>query len=243
MARPTGYEPLNTPKPVADDLWIVDGPAIRFYGMPFSTRATIVRLSGGGLWVHSPTALDAGLAEAVAALGLVRHLVAPNWIHYAHVRDWQARFPEALAWAAPGVAKRAESRGMAIRFDRDLGQDAPADWAGEIDQMIVRGSKIHREAVFSHRVSRTLILTDLIENFEADKLGFWMRLITRIGGMQAPNGRMPPDMRASFRDRAVLREDLARMIAWQPDRVILSHGACIEADAELALRRAFRGLV
>ena len=29
------YEPLNTLKPVAEDIWIVDGPAIRFYGMPF----------------------------------------------------------------------------------------------------------------------------------------------------------------------------------------------------------------
>lgn len=239
----TGYEPLNTPKPVAAKIWIVDGPAIRFYGMPFSTRATIVRLADGGLWVHSPTFLNEELAEALGALGPVHHLVAPNWIHYAYVREWQARFPEALAWAAPGVVNRAESRGMDIRFDHDLGQEAPAAWSGEIDQMIVRGSKIHREAVFFHHASRTLILTDLIENFEPDKIGFWMRLITRIGGIQAPHGRMPPDMRATFRDRDALRADLARMIGWAPERVILSHGACIEADAEGALWRAFRGLV
>lgn len=36
--------------------------------------------------------------------------------------------------------------------------------------MIVRGSSVHREAVFFHRASRTLILTDLIENFEPAKL-------------------------------------------------------------------------
>ena len=48
----TGYEPLNTLKPVGKDLWLIDGPAIRFYGMPFSTRATVIRLADGGLWVH-----------------------------------------------------------------------------------------------------------------------------------------------------------------------------------------------
>ena len=63
--RPTGYEPLNVPKPVADEIWVIDGPAIRFYGMPFSTRATVVRLASGALWVHSPTHLSAGLAAEV----------------------------------------------------------------------------------------------------------------------------------------------------------------------------------
>ncbi len=47
----TGYEPLNTPKPVADDIWVIDGPAIRFYGMPFSTRATLIRLEIFSVWL------------------------------------------------------------------------------------------------------------------------------------------------------------------------------------------------
>jgi hypothetical protein len=239
----TGYEPLDLPKPVAEDIWIVDGPAIRFYGMPFSTRATIVRLASGGLWVHSPTRLTAALAEKVEALGPVRHLIAPNWIHYAYVADWQARFPEAEVWAAPGVAERAEKHGIALRFDHRLTQGAPAAWAGEIDQMIVRGSKAHREAVFFHRASATLILTDLIENFEPRKIGFWMRLATWLGGIQAPQGGMPRDMRATFRDRAALREDLRRMIDWGPERVILAHGRWFERDGAAELRRAFRGLI
>jgi hypothetical protein len=239
----TGYEPLDLPKPLADDIWIVDGPAIRFYGMPFSTRATVVRLADGGLWVHSPTRLSPALAKRVAAMGPVRHLVAPNWIHYAYVADWQARFPDAEAWAAPGVVERAKKRGMALHFDHRLTQDAPAAWAGQIDQMIVRGSKIHREAVFFHRASATLILTDLIENFEPHKLGPFMRLATRLGGIQAPHGGMPRDMRATFRDRAALRADLRKMIDWAPERVILAHGRCHEKDGAAELRRAFRGLI
>ena len=241
-ARPTGYEPLDTLKPVADDIWLVDGPAIRFYGMPFSTRATVVRLTSGALWVHSPTRLTAALAGEVAALGPVAHLVAPNWIHYAYVSDWQARFAQATAWAAPGVAARAQKRAMPVQFDRDLGATAPVDWAGEIDQLIVRGSPIHREAVFFHRMSKTLILTDLIENFEPGKLGFWVRVATRLAGNQEPGG-MPRDMRATFRDRAALKEDVERMIGWQPERVILSHGRWYASGGAAALKRAFRWLL
>lgn len=236
----TGYEPLDTPKPVARDIWIVDGPAIRFYGLPFSTRATILRLADGGLWVHSPTRLTETLAGKVAALGPVRHLVAPNWIYYAYVGAWQARFPQAESWAAPGVAERAARRGMDLRFDHALEQVPPASWAGQIDQMIVRGSKIHREAVFFHRASRTLILTDLIENFEPGKLGVWFRLAARLAGIRDPDGKAPIDMRQTFRDRAALREDVARMIGWAPERVILAHGRWYERNGTAELRRAFR---
>lgn len=237
----TGYEPLNTLKPVAPDIWVIDGPAIRFYGMAFSTRATVVRLAGGDLWVHSPTALVDGLVEELRSLGPVRHLVAPNWIHYAYIAEWQAAFPGARAWAAPGVAARAAKRGMVVRFDYDLGAEAEAPWAGQIDQMIVEGSKVHREAVFFHKSSKTLILTDLIENFEPQNLPWWMRILARAAKITDPDGQMPRDMRATFRaHRDQLRRAVLRMIDWAPERVIVAHGRWYKRDGVAELRRAFR---
>jgi len=239
MAGATGYEPLQTLKPVAPDLWIVDGPAIRFYGMPFSTRATVVRLESGELWVHSPILLTEPLRAALDALGPVRHLIAPNWIHYAYISEWQAAWPQAQSWAAPGVAERAASRGMDITFDHDLSDTAPEAWAGQIDQMIVKGSKLHREAVFFHCASRTLILTDLIENFEPAKLPWWMRPVVRLAGISHPKGHMPPDMYATF-DKAQLGASVQAMLDWGPERVILAHGHWYEANGAEALQRAFR---
>ena len=57
---PATYPPLDTLKRVCDDVWIVDGPVIRF-GMPwpklpFPTRMTVLRL-GSRLFIHSPTPL------------------------------------------------------------------------------------------------------------------------------------------------------------------------------------------
>lgn len=241
MSPATGYEPLNRLKPVAPEIWLIDGPAIRFWGMPFSTRATVVRLAGGDLWVHSPTFLTEALRQEVAALGPVRHLIAPNWIHYAHVGAWKTAFAEATAWLAPGVAARAEKQGIDLPAGRDLGAEAPAAWAGQIDQIIAGGSALHREAVFFHRPSRTLILTDLIENFEPRKLPWWMRPLAWLGGIAEPGG-MPRDMRATFRDRAALRAAVATMIGWRPERVILAHGRWFRDNGEAELRRAFAWL-
>ena len=54
------YQPIDTLKRVADEIWIVDGPIIgfRYLGvvLPFPTRMTIVRLAGGGSgFIHRPS--------------------------------------------------------------------------------------------------------------------------------------------------------------------------------------------
>jgi hypothetical protein len=245
MTRPTGYEPLFVLQPIGEEIWLVDGPAISFYGMPFSTRMTVVRLADGTLWVHSPIAADDGLLGAVDALGPVRHLVAPNWIHYAYIPQWQARYPEAQTHAAPKVKERAQHRGVSLRIDHRLTDDPPADWAGQIDQLIAWGSRVHQEAVFFHRRSRTLVLTDLIENFEPEKLPLCMRPLIRLAGIRAPHGGVPRDMRLSFRmSRGLprLRAAVDQMIAWNPRRVVVAHGRWFEEDGGGALERAFAWL-
>lgn len=233
------YEPLNTLKPVADDLWIVDGPRIRFYGMPFPTRMTAIRLGNGDIWIHSPIRLNERLKSEIGALGPILHLIAPNWIHYAHLNEWRAAFPTARSYCAPGVQERASRRGVRLICDEPLTDIPPRLWAGEIDQLIVKGSRIHREVVCFHIKSKTLILTDLIENFPPEVAPWWLRPLLWIAGVRAPHGAAPRDMRLSFRDRAALRESVCRMIEWAPERIIIAHGDWFDSDGVSHLKRAF----
>ncbi len=182
------YAPLFTLKPVAPDLWIVDGGTIRMSWLglriPFPTRMTVVRLRDGGLWLHSPVALTPELRDTVTRLGPVRYLVSPNKIHYWWIGSWREAFPEALACGLPEAAPNARHRGVV--FDRMLGSEADPAWAGEIDQVLVPGAYL-TEAVFLHRASCTAILADLIENFELQRLAspFW-RFLVRLSGAAAP---------------------------------------------------------
>lgn len=241
------YEPLDTPKPVAPDLWIVDGPVIGMdfplgFRVPFTTRMTVVRLRGGGLWLHSPTRFTPELAERVRALGPVAHLVSPNFIHYAAVPDWSRAFPDATRWAAPGVRERAQSLGVTLTFDADLGDTPPPEWAEDLDQLLFAGSRVMREVVFLHRASRTAVLTDLIENIELDRVSWRWRWLLRLTGAADPDGKAPVDVRALFTDRDAARASLARLLAWAPERVILAHGRWYDRDGLNELRRAFRWL-
>lgn len=240
------YSPLNILKPVADNIWIVDGPVIRF-GMPwpkvpFPTRMTVVRLAGGNLFLHSPTPLTFELRTDIATHGRPRFIVGPNRIHYWWIPDWHAAFPDAGVYLAPRIREQA---GRRIDFD-GLGLDRASGypWDAEIATLPVT-SRYMTEVVFFHRASRTLILTDLIENFEPRKLNFAMRWLTRLGGVQNPNGSMPRDMRLAFGKlhRRQLRAAVETMIGWNPERVILAHGRWYETGGAQELRRAFRWLL
>ena len=237
------YPPLGTLKGVAEDVWVVDGPIIRFGmpwpKMPFPTRMTIVRLNGRDLFVHSPTPLAPALKEAIAALGMVRWIIGPNRLHYAWIPDWHADYPDAAVYLSPRI--REQSRGRIDFAASMLEQDHGYPWDKELATLPVTGSFM-TEVEFFHYESRTLILTDLIENFESDKLDSWpMRWLTRVGAVLDPDGSMPRDMRLTFRKhRAGLRAAVETMVSWNPEQIILAHGRCYGSDGAAELRRAFR---
>jgi hypothetical protein len=182
------YEPLNEYKPFASDVGIVDGPLehLTIAGvrlpLPFTTRMTVVRLKNGDLFLHSPIAFDAGLAEQLKSMGPIRHLVSPNQFHYAHIGEWSRAFPDAVTWASPHVRERARARGVDVQFKRDLGTEPPDEWRDEIEQTVIPGG-FFGEIVFFHKHSKTLILADTILNLELDKLGQPWRFATWITGM------------------------------------------------------------
>ena len=112
---------------------MVDGAPQRVLGLSLPTRMTVLRLADGGLWLHSPTRHTPALQEALAELGPVRHLVAPNTAHWVHASPWHKAVPDAKLWAAPGVADRARGRYVHLRVSGGtLGDAAPPDWDGQI---------------------------------------------------------------------------------------------------------------
>jgi hypothetical protein len=236
------YAPLNVPKPVADGLWVVDGPEIRLsmlgLKVPFPTRMTVARLPDGGLWIHSPIAPDEQMFAATLALGPVRAIVAPNTLHYWWLPEWHARCLDAGIYACSDLA--ASARRPLPSFET-LGSTPPSAWSGSFEQVVIAGDFL-TEVAFLHRASRTLILADLIENFETERIRpRWLRWTVLLGGAADPDGKAPIDMRLGFlRRRKAMRAAVRQMLAWQPQRIIIAHGRWYERNGTAELRRAFR---
>ena len=239
----TAYQPLNVPKQAAEDVWVVDGEPVRVMGMQMPVRVTVIRLRSGELWLHSPTPFSEALKHSLEAIGPVGHLVAPNVAHWSFVKDWQQHV-SALTWAAPNLRRRAPVRRSGVRFDHDLGEHPPEAWANDLEQAIIPGGGGFREVAFFHRATGTLVLTDLIVNLERHKLPLAARAFARLTGTLAPDGRAPAYLRLIVRMRRHEAADAAaRLLAWEPERVIFTHGRWFESDGAAALRRSLRWLL
>lgn len=229
-----------TPMPltpyVVDQIWLCTYP-IRFAGTRFEARMTVIRLASGELMLHSPCNITAEMAKAISALGRVAHIVAPGNFHHLYAATAQSAFPGAKTWICPGI----ERRRPGLKYDGILGDEAPVDWAGEIDQTLVQGTRIMREVAMFHRASHTLILVDLIENFTdatphtGGALKFWFKYVFRMWN----NPCLAPEYRLGWSDRSAAAESLRRILAWDFQRIVLSHGELIDRAAHEVANKAW----
>ncbi len=221
-------------KPFAADLWTETRP-LRFFGVETGTRMTIVRLGGGGLFVHSPIHLDRATREAIDALGPVKAVVAPSRFHHLYVSEWSAAYPDAALYACPGLERKRPD----VRWARQLGDEPEKEWRGEIEQVFFGARPMESEVVFFHRATGTLICADAIFNL-ANHPSLLTRIVARAMGQIKPGATLFE--RVLIRDRAAAREQIDRMLAWNADRIVLAHGDSIESGGREVLRRAYAWL-
>lgn len=224
---------------VPERLWLAQYP-VRFGGMDLSARTTFVRLRDGRLFVHSPCPITPALREQVDAHGRVGYVVAPGNYHTLHAASWQQAYPDSELWVCPGAERKCRS------VDRlhVLTDEPPAAWREELDQVVVHGSRWMREVIFFDRPSRTLIVTDVIENYGDHsqhvprQLRFWWSLF-RMWNRPSP----APEYKFGWRDKSAARASLTRVLAWDFERIVLAHGELIERDAHAQAELAWRAVM
>ena len=169
------------------------------------------------------------MIDAINGLGPVRAIVAPNDFHHLFVEDCHRIWPDAHVYVSAGLpAKRLD-----LAFAHVLGDESPALWAGDLEQVWVRGAPKVNEVVFFHPRSRTLILTDLAFNW-TEPASFGARIFMSINGTV---GRLAVSrlMKLMYRDRDSARVGAEKLLAWDFDRITLCHGDVIESGAKARL--------
>ena len=225
---------MATLEPIADEVWSTTIP-LRFWGVETGTRMTIVRLQSGGLFVHSPIPLVGDLPAEVGALGPVTAVVAPSLFHHMSVRPWKEAYPDAIYCCTPGLDEKRED----FAWDRVLSDEAEPEWAGELEQVYFSARSLENETVFFHPSTRTMICADTIFNLATHPRRF-TRFVAFILATRKPGATWLE--RVMMRDRVRAREQVGRMLAWKPERILLAHGAPILEDGEAVLRDAYAWL-
>jgi hypothetical protein len=222
---------------VPGQIWLKQYP-IRFMGIEFNSRMTVIRLPDSRLILHSPCPMDTETKAGLEALGEVAFVVAPGNFHHLHIESAQAAFPQAETFICPGLERKRPE----LKFDWILGDRPDPRWQGAIEQRLVGGTRIIWEVAFVHVPSRVLILVDLIENVTDQTPGvnwllrFWFKAIFRMWGRP----KAAPEYQVGWGDRRVAAKSLAGILEWDFSRVILAHGDLIESDAKASLREAWK---
>jgi hypothetical protein len=217
---------------LAPDLWVVRRPLPIAVG-DVGARMTVIRLADGSVMLHSPVKLDAELQRAITELGPVRWIVAPSKVHHRFLPEHVAAFPNALLCGAPGLAEKRRD----LSFHHALAPSAPPGWPAEVKLQLFEGAPLMNEVAMLHVPSRTLVLTDLVFNLppgarNGARLFHWL-----VGA----TGRFGPHriIRFGIRDRAAARRSIDAILAWDFDRVVMSHGEVVPSGGRAMLDRAF----
>ncbi|MET3996587.1 short-subunit dehydrogenase [Bradyrhizobium sp. S3.9.2] len=228
---------------VTDQIWIVDDKPINAAGLELPVRMVVVRLSNGDLVLHSPVRYSSDLRHQLERLGAIRYLLAPNIAHWMFLSEWQRELPQAKTFAARGLSARRQVRAAGIRIDRELGEVTPEEWTADLETVAVDAPMFCEIELFDKR-SRTLILTDLVQNLDPDHLSAPNELAANLLGISRPDGKAPVYLRLLLRlgGRSV-RAAAERMVSLAPERVIFAHGDWFQIDGTERLRQSLRWVV
>jgi hypothetical protein len=222
---------------VPDQVWVKEGP-VHLAGMELLTRMTVLRCHGG-VFLHSPVEIDEPTREAIAQLGPVRAIIAPSTTHHLFVGSAQQAFPDAPTYGIAGLEKKRDD----LHFDALIGDEPPALWADEMDQVTI-GNRVMCEVDFLHRASRTLIATDLVENFRDETPGTnaLLRDFMYLAGMWN-NPSPAPELRLLTIHRQRSRQGLETLLGWDFDLAIIAHGELLDANPKAAIQEAWSWLL
>ena len=216
-----------------DDIRILEGDRVHMFTVPFETRAIIIRLNQDKNAMISPVKVNPLRVKEVNSLGAISYLIAPNNFHHLYLNDWKKVYPEATIWGPTRLHKKRKD----VAFVEGV--------CPESDQIaieIFKGNNFIEETVFLHIPSKTLIVTDIIQNhLPSNNNSFW-KIIKRFAGILAPNGGAPIDLRLTTRNKTLARKSISKILTWDFNKIILGHGQCIDKNGKKYFENAFRWL-
>jgi hypothetical protein len=209
-SKPEPYQPYSPMRALHPDLHVVDG---EWYETDFARRMTVVRFGTGELAIHSAIRLKEEDYLALEKLGKVKWILIPNVFHGSEAHYYTERYLDATTDPYPESVKK------------------------ELDFEKLRGLRFH-ETVYFHRMSKTLIVTDLVFNMPTPK-GKLKAFFYKMGGIGYGLAASRGFRVLGTRSKKELRKSIEKILEWDFERIIMSHGEiCVSGGREI-FRKAF----
>lgn len=208
-----------------------------------------MRLQNGSVACFSPVALTPEVRRTLDTFGPVKYIAATDNEHHIFMDDWHAAFPDAKIIGPEPLLEKRQQQGKPLPWTHLFKADdthslkVDADFDAEFDAEYVH-AHANKELVFNHRPSRTLIEADLLFNLPATEqmsktgesatTGWLTRL---FGAINSTAGDAIWQKRfiwyaISSGDRTSYNKSIAKINAWEFDRIVPCHGDVIETGGK-----------
>ncbi len=210
---------------IGEACWVADRELSYNGRSTLPVRMVVIRDPDGGLTLYSPVAMDEGTSEALAGLGEVVRVLAPNRFHTLFAGRVLDAYPDAELLVPE------ENAGLAERFPartRIIGDMQTVSTGLEV--LPVHLSEGLVELCVYHDASETLLLADLLFNIQqASSLG--AKLAYQLNGVW----RQPANSRLQrlflFRNADSLNRFYRWALAKPFSQISMAHGQIITRDA------------
>lgn len=217
-------------KIIGEDIAVLHRP-FQVLRMPLGKNTTLIRLSVGGVLVHSAGPWSAGDVMAIRSWGKVWGLMEGSRIHDTFAREMRGVFP-GVPYGLPAGFPIAKAE---LEPVESLAQ-WNGRWGQEVKVLRIAGMPRLQEHAVLHVPSRTLILTDLVFNLRFPPHQSVPWALRWISGLKSFPGTSRL-VKLCVKDRVAVRQSLEEMMAWDFDQVVVSHGELITENAKDTLRR------
>lgn len=218
------------PRSTDEGLWTVEDWAHVMPGFALPCRSTLVRLSSGGLLLHSPVALSPETVNAIQGWGEVTDILAPNLYHHLSLKAAQVQFPAARTHAPVGLSKKIKNLQIDVGFDH---AHLP-HWGDDLSCVFIEGASRFNELVLLHKPTQTLIVGDYFFNIQRTRglLTPWMLRLTG-SYRKATQSKL---WRKVTDDKALMKQSAQSVLKLDFRRIIMCHGDVIEDGRAMAER-------
>lgn len=221
------------------NIWVGEQP-LRYFGLSVGTRMTVIRLRNGELIVISPIQADNTIIQQLNQLGDVSYIIAPNLYHSLFVSNFQAFYPKAKLFVAPGLERKRPE----LNIDKII-QNNLENFGNEIECLLfdgfrtfdLSGASLLNEYVFFHPESHTLVLTDTAFHFD-DSFSQITQLAAKVmGGYK----KLSPSILERFAtsEKQRVKQSVQKVLTWDFRRVIMAHGSIVEHDAKRKFKEGY----
>jgi len=214
------------------NLWRIEYP-LSMLGVEMKRVVSIIRLESGKLIIHSSAPFSPTDVDSIRELGKPEWLVDVLLRHDTFAEEGRAAFRDASYLAPEGFSAD-------LNFPTGSLLSVPMEWEGQVEVMLVEGAPSFSEIVMLHRESRTLIVGDLLVNFDADQ-GFIANTLLDlavVGGKHDPGMTRP--FHSAIEDMDAFAESIERILEWDFDRIIVGHGSVISSGGKENLRETMK---